>query len=527
VKTIFNKTNQIINQLLSDNCLSFGRSPKLNNRKITHYISGTRGKTDIFNFYQMRYLLLKVYPLIHNLFLQQRLNTRKKKKIIFEKKLDFQNSDQKLPKQFQKWEDFRNFKMRLNKPLRAASRPLLPKILFATTTELYSSIVSSAAAKCHMPFHVNRWLSGTITAAASYLDDFEKWSFLINDLHQTINNSVQEKFFKRKKNLSQQAKQSQKYQLGRKPSLIIIPDVSNNEMIIKETNAFGIPVLGLVNSNCNSEIAYPIFANDLSIYSIQFFCHFLSTLITKEIVKTKHKFYIAKKKTVTFKFPQAMNDIFLFNIRTAKLKFSKKRNIEKKYLFQGRYFLDNLVKPKIKIKKKLKYSKNKHWSNKPKKSFISPKKLIIIENQKRLEKSKKSYYLKNRVLPRIKIIKKVHHFNFPKIVREIRLPMYKPKFRFWNQNKFFFSNTLQFSKNTSIAFQVKRFMLPKLLRKRFWKLKRLGKNKNKIYKHKMYNPKLNFEKLEKFNNKYKKFLVLRKRWSKKNTRNIYKNYKNG
>ena len=77
-----NQNNQILNKLVSDNCLSFGRSPKLNNRKITHYISGTRQKVDIFNLYEMRYLLLKVYPLIHNLFLQQRCNVKKKKKFF-------------------------------------------------------------------------------------------------------------------------------------------------------------------------------------------------------------------------------------------------------------------------------------------------------------------------------------------------------------------------------------------------------------------------------------------------------------
>ena len=74
-----NQNNLILNQLVSENCLSFGRSPKLNNRKITHYLSGTRQKVDIFNLYEMRYLLLKVYPLIHNLFLLQRINLKKKK----------------------------------------------------------------------------------------------------------------------------------------------------------------------------------------------------------------------------------------------------------------------------------------------------------------------------------------------------------------------------------------------------------------------------------------------------------------
>jgi len=84
-----NQNNTILNKLVSDNCLSFGRSPKLNNRKITHYLSGTRQKVDIFNLYEMRYLLLKVYPLIHNLFLQQRINLKKKKKNPILKKFFF------------------------------------------------------------------------------------------------------------------------------------------------------------------------------------------------------------------------------------------------------------------------------------------------------------------------------------------------------------------------------------------------------------------------------------------------------
>ncbi len=459
----------------------------------------------------MRYLLLKVYPLIHNLFLQQRLNVKKKKKILFDKNFDFQNSSQKIPRQLRKWEDFRNFKNKFNKPLLEAVRPLLPKILFATTTELYSSIVASAAAKCHMPFHVNRWLSGTITASASYLEDFEQWSFLTDDLHKDINSVIQTNFFKRKKNMAQQTNQIRKYQLSRKPSLIIIPDVSNNEMIIKETNAFGIPVLGIVSSNCKNEIAYPIFANDFSIYNVHFFCHFLSSLITKEIVKNKHKIYLSPKKISSPQFTQAVKEIFSFNSRFVKLTSEKKRkkNTEMKYFFKGRYFLENLIKPKLKIKKSLKYKKKPYFINIPKKALVSPKKLILIENQKRLEKNKRNFYLKNRILPKIKLIKKLHHFNFPKTVRELRIPANKPKFRFWNQNKFFFSNTLQFATNTSLAFQFKRFVFPKVLRKSFWNAKRLA-GLEKQYKQK--NNRRHLSKNVSFKTHAKKIPLYRKRW---------------
>ena len=121
---------------------------------------------------------------------------------------------------------------------------------------------------------------------------------------------IQKKFGKRKKNFFQQVKTIRPYQLNRKPSLIIIPDVFNNEMIVKETNIRGIPVLGLVNSDCQTEIAYPIFANDLSLYSIHFFCNFLSALITKELVKHKRKLYIVRKKRQHLKSPQVKRYIF-------------------------------------------------------------------------------------------------------------------------------------------------------------------------------------------------------------------------
>ena len=73
------------------------------------------------------------------------------------------------------------------------------------------------------------------------------------------------------------------------------------------------------------------------------------------------------------------------------------------------------MKPKIKIRKAFKYKKKPYFRNKPKKRLISPKRLILVEDQKRLGKSKKIYYLKKRILPKIQLIKKLHHFTFPKI----------------------------------------------------------------------------------------------------------------
>jgi ribosomal protein S2 len=133
---------------------------------------------------------------------------------------------------------------------------------------------------------------------------------------------------------------------------VIIPDVSNNHIIVKETNTAGIPVLGLVNSNSNIEIAYPIFANDCSKTSVFFFCHFLSSLILKELVKTKHKIYTPTKKKKNYQFQQAMQSIKHFNRKNLRQKlYQQKHEIRKRYSFKGQYFLNHFLKPR-KIQKK-------------------------------------------------------------------------------------------------------------------------------------------------------------------------------
>lgn len=147
--------------------------------------------------------------------------------------------------------------------------------------------------------------------------------------------------------------QMRKYQFSRKPSLFVIPDVSNNEMILRETNVLGIPVIGLVNSNCQNLVTYPIFANDQSLYSIHFFCHFLSSLITKEIVKTKKKLNNISKKTINMQLPQALENMSRFYTQRAKVS-PRFRNLTQntEQGFKGKYFTEHYQKPRFLIRKK-------------------------------------------------------------------------------------------------------------------------------------------------------------------------------
>jgi len=66
-------------------------------------------------------------------------------------------------------------------------------------------------------------------------------------------------------------------------------------MILDEGKKVGLPIIGLVNSNCPIEIEYPIFAQDQTSQSIHFFCQFLAILIVKETLFFQHKRHIMQK----------------------------------------------------------------------------------------------------------------------------------------------------------------------------------------------------------------------------------------
>jgi ribosomal protein S2 len=71
--------------------------------------------------------------------------------------------------------------------------------------------------------------------------------------------------------------------------MVVIPDIHNNDMILRETNPLNIPVIGLVNSSCATQVTYPIFGNANSVEIVHFFCHFLAVLIAKEVIQQDYK----------------------------------------------------------------------------------------------------------------------------------------------------------------------------------------------------------------------------------------------
>jgi len=116
------------------------------------------------------------------------------------------------------------------------------------------------------------------------------------------------------------------------------------------------------------------------------------------------------------------------------------------------------------------------------------------------------------MLKKMNLMQKIHPFNFPKVARAIRQRQNKPWFRFWNQNKFYFSNNRKFSQATSLTYQFKRFTFKKVLRYRLkFRLKKYYKERRERRKKKR-NQRYTFKNSNQKNNP-KMPSLYRKRWS--------------
>lgn len=277
-----------------ENCLTFGNDPKITNKKVARYLLGARPTIEVFKMYELRYLLLKIYPFIHNLFYNPRRNSQLEIKTVwnphFQKQVETiqKYGAEALRKPWKpKFEQTSSFVFR--------HKNWLPQVLFASITPTYADIIRTAAQTCNMPYHQDRWLNGSMTAAISYQGDRTLWNYFTDHTQSQIELNFHQKWGANKENQEKTKEKNTFHGKSRWPALIIIPDVINNAIILNEAKKIGLPVIGLVNSDCGFEIDYPIFAQDHTLHSVYFFCNFLATLIAKEMVYTQHKRYTLQK----------------------------------------------------------------------------------------------------------------------------------------------------------------------------------------------------------------------------------------
>ncbi|HEU0293650.1 MAG TPA: 30S ribosomal protein S2 [Anaerolineales bacterium] len=145
-------------------------------------------------------------------------------------------------------------------------------ILFVGTKRQAQETIAEEAARCGMPYVTERWMGGILTnwstmyARIQELERLEK----LRDTNEIDRLTKKEGLLIGREITRLTTRLSGIRLMKRRPDMIFIIDVGREESAVHEANLLGIPIVALVDTNCNpQEIDYVIPSNDDAIRAIK------------------------------------------------------------------------------------------------------------------------------------------------------------------------------------------------------------------------------------------------------------------
>lgn len=149
------------------------------------------------------------------------------------------------------------------------------QILFVAGKNEAREAVRTTAQSLDMPFVAGRWIGGTLTN----FDQIKKRIARLEQLtEERDNGELAKKYTKREQLTLSREIDSLEEMFGgltsmkKLPGALFVIDTKREAIAVEEAKKCGIPVIALMNSDCNlADATYPIPANDASMKSISFF----------------------------------------------------------------------------------------------------------------------------------------------------------------------------------------------------------------------------------------------------------------
>jgi len=173
------------------------------------------------------------------------------------------------------------------------------KILFIGTKKQAQDIIGEEAERSEMFYIRNRWLGGLLTNFQTVKKSIQR----LEAIEEMSNNGVWENL--KKKETARLTKEKDKLlrnlggirEMKDLPQAVFVVDPKREHIAIKETQKLGIPIVAVVDTNCDPDgIDYPIPGNDDALKSIRF----LTSLIANSAIEGKKEFLTneaVRKKT--------------------------------------------------------------------------------------------------------------------------------------------------------------------------------------------------------------------------------------
>ena len=172
-------------------------------------------------------------------------------------------------------------------------------VLFVGTKKQATEAIKEEAERCGMYYVNNRWLGGTLTNFKTIRSRVDR----LNKLTQ-MEKTGEFEFFPKKEVLSLRSEMEKlERNLGgikdmtSLPGLLFVVDLKKENIALKEAKALGIPVVGLVDTNCDPELVDVVIpGNDDAIRSVKL----IAELVANAVIEAKTgEVYSIKEEDMT------------------------------------------------------------------------------------------------------------------------------------------------------------------------------------------------------------------------------------
>src|SRR5215471_9103170 len=149
-------------------------------------------------------------------------------------------------------------------------------ILFVGTKKQAQDAIREEAERCGMFFVNNRWLGGMLTNFQTIKASIDR----LKKVEEILEDANTPQVFTKKEILNLQREHDKLMSslggiknMRKLPDAIFVIDSKKEEIAVKEANKLGIPVIAVVDTNCDPDVVdYQIPGNDDAIRAIRLFC---------------------------------------------------------------------------------------------------------------------------------------------------------------------------------------------------------------------------------------------------------------
>jgi small subunit ribosomal protein S2 len=148
------------------------------------------------------------------------------------------------------------------------------RILFVGTKRQAQKPVAEAAEKCAQYYMNHRWLGGTLTNWQTVSKSIQR----LKQIDELMAHGAEGLTKKERLNIEREQSKLQASlggirDMGGVPDLLFVIDVGKEDLAVLEANKLGIPVVGVVDTNCSPKgVSYVIPGNDDAARAIGLYC---------------------------------------------------------------------------------------------------------------------------------------------------------------------------------------------------------------------------------------------------------------